>query len=101
MTVGQRADRGPDYAVPGVHGLTQMLVMPLLFLSGALYPLSGRPARLSVLTRITPLAYVVPAMRQAVFRQLSFRALGRSPAMVAVMGLGLLTIAIAEFRQTE
>jgi hypothetical protein len=33
--------------------LTQMLVMPQLFLSGAPYPLRGRPARLSVLTRIT------------------------------------------------
>jgi hypothetical protein len=40
-------------------------------------------------------------MRQAAFPPASFRALGRSLAMVAVMGLGLMTIAIAEFRQTE
>ena len=39
--------------------LTQMLVMPLFFLSGALYPLNGLPAWLSVLTRIDPLTYVV------------------------------------------
>ncbi len=39
--------------------LTQMLVMPLFFLSGALYPLTGLPAWLSVLTRIDPLTYVV------------------------------------------
>ena len=99
--------------------LTQMLVMPLFFLSGALYPLTGLPAWLSVLTRIDPLTYVVGPMRQAVFSHLSFPAsfakvlapsitwdgwhvpLGLSLAMVAVMGLGMMGIAIAEFSKTE
>ena len=43
--------------------LTQMLVMPLFFLSGALYPLNGLPAWLTVLTRIDPLTYIVDPMR--------------------------------------
>ena len=51
--------------------LTQMLVMPLFFLSGALYPLSGLPVWLSVLTRIDPLTYVVGPMRHAVFSHLN------------------------------
>jgi ABC-2 type transport system permease protein len=46
--------------------LTQMLVMPLFFLSGALYPLSGLPAWLSVVTRIDPLTTSLGPMRQAV-----------------------------------
>ena len=53
--------------------LTQMLVMPLFFLSGALYPLNGLPAWLSVLTRLDPLTYVVGPMRHAVFSHLTFR----------------------------
>jgi ABC-2 type transport system permease protein len=99
--------------------LTQMLVLPLFFLSGALYPLSGLPAWLSVLTRIDPLTYVVGPMRHAVFSHLSFPArydallapgitwggwlvpLWLSLAMVAAMGLGLMGIAIAEFSKTE
>jgi ABC-2 type transport system permease protein len=99
--------------------LTQMLVMPLFFLSGALYPLNGLPAWLSVLTRIDPLTYVVGPMRHAVFSHLSFPPafsnllapsitwagwqvpVWLSLAMVAVMGLGLMTIAIAEFSKTE
>jgi ABC-2 type transport system permease protein len=99
--------------------LTQMLVMPLFFLSGALYPLSGLPAWLSVLTRIDPLTYVVGPMRHAVFSHLSFPPafskllapditwggwpvpLWLSLAMVAVMGLGLMAIAIAEVSKTE
>jgi ABC-2 type transport system permease protein len=99
--------------------LTQMFVMPLFFLSGALYPLNGLPGWLTVLTRIDPLTYIVDPMRHAVFEHLpvSSRALavlspgvtwdgwlvplGLSLAMVAAMGLGMLAIAIAEFRKTE
>ena len=51
--------------------LTQMLVMPLFFLSGALYPLTGLPAWLSFLTKINPLTYVVGPMRHAVFSHLN------------------------------
>ncbi len=99
--------------------VTQMVVMPLFFLSGALYPLTGLPAWLSVLTRIDPLTYIVDPMRHAVFAHLpvsplALRALspgitwngwlvplGLSLAMVAAMGLLMLAIAIAEFRKTE
>jgi len=98
--------------------LTQLFVLPLFFLSGALYPLNGLPPWLTVLTRIDPLTYVVDPMRQAVFAHLSFGPvldklspgitwfgwkvpLGLSLALVAAMGLGMLGIAIAEFRKTE
>jgi ABC-2 type transport system permease protein len=99
--------------------LTQMLVMPLFFLSGALYPLNGLPAWLAVLTRFDPLTYIVSPMRYAVFSHLSvspaamsFLApnvtwdgwqvpIGLSLGMVAVMGAVLLGVAIAEFQKTE
>jgi ABC-2 type transport system permease protein len=99
--------------------LTQMVVMPLFFLSGALYPLNGLPAWLTVLTRIDPLTYIVDPMRSAVFDHLSVSPLavhalspgitwfgwvvplGLSLAIVAVMGTAMLGIAIAEFRKTE
>ncbi|HEV2450993.1 MAG TPA: ABC transporter permease [Streptosporangiaceae bacterium] len=99
--------------------LTQMLVMPLFFLSGALYPLNGLPAWLSVLTRFDPLTYIVDPMRHAVFNHLNLsplalRALAPgitwagwlvpqwlSLGIVAIMGLAMLTVAIFEFRKTE
>jgi ABC-2 type transport system permease protein len=99
--------------------LTQMLVFPLFFLSGALYPLTGLPAWLSVLTRIDPLTYIVGPMRHAVFSYLSVPAaykerlspgvtwgswvvpVGLSLGIVAVMGLAMMAIAIVEFRKTE
>jgi ABC-2 type transport system permease protein len=99
--------------------LTQMFVMPLFFLSGALYPLSGLPAWLTVLTRIDPLTYIVAPMRHAVFSHLAVSPaavrelspgitwgnwavpLGLSLAIVAAMGAVMLATAIAEFRKTE
>ena len=99
--------------------LTQLFVLPLFFLSGALYPLNGLPAWLTVLTRIDPLTYIVVPMRHAVFNHLSVSPLavdalspgitwfgwvvpvGLSLAIVAAMGLAMLAIAIAEFRKTE
>src|SRR5580700_5826018 len=51
--------------------LTQMLVLPLFFLSGALYPLRGLPGWLTVLTRLDPLTYIVYPMRHLVFSHLN------------------------------
>ena len=99
--------------------LTQLFVLPLFFLSGALYPLNGLPAWLTVLTRIDPLSYIVDPMRHAVFDHLKVNPvalnslspgitwdgwqvpIALSVALVAVMGLAMLAIAIAEFRKTE
>jgi ABC-2 type transport system permease protein len=103
--------------------LTQMVVMPLYFLSGALYPLNGLPAWLTVLTRLDPLTYVVGPMRHLVFSHLTLTApvaaainnhlapsitwggwvvpLWLSLGLVAVMGVAMMCVAIAEFSKTE
>jgi ABC-2 type transport system permease protein len=100
-------------------GLMQMIMMPMIFLSGALFPLGNLPAWLSVLTRVNPLTYAVDPMRQAVFEHVQVtpqvhRLL--SPGVtwngwhvpvalelliVVATGLALLGVAIAEFRRTE
>ncbi len=49
----------------------QFVVLPLFFLSGALFPLHGLPRWLSVLTRLDPLAYAVDPMRRAVLERVS------------------------------
>lgn len=47
-------------------GLIQsFVVMPLFFLSGALYPLENLPTWLQVVTRANPLTYIVDGMRGA------------------------------------
>ena len=99
--------------------LNQMSVMPLFFLSGALYPLNGLPVWLAVLTRLDPLTYIVDPMRNAVFSHMNLSAravsslshtvtwdgwvvpIGLSLAIVAIMGFILLAAGIAEFQKTE
>jgi ABC-2 type transport system permease protein len=41
--------------------------MPLMFLSGALYPLTGLPGWLNFLVKINPITYAVHPLRTAVF----------------------------------
>jgi len=99
--------------------LSQALIMPMFFLSGALYPLGNLPAWLTVLTRIDPMTYAVDPMRRAVFDRLDVPAALRaalSPgvtwggwtvptlvelALVAAVGLAMLGVAIAEFGRAE
>ncbi len=100
-------------------GVMQMIVMPMFFISGALFPVAGLPAWLAVLNRLDPLTYAVDPMRRLVFSHLDLgpaaqHALGRGVtwwgwhvpalmeiAMVALLGVGLLMIAIWEFSSTE
>jgi len=47
----------------GFQIIMNFLVMPIFFLSGALYPLRDLPVALTILTRIDPLTYGVDALR--------------------------------------
>ncbi len=47
----------------GFQLIVNFLVMPLFFLSGALFPLAGLPKVLAALTRVDPLSYGIDAFR--------------------------------------
>jgi ABC-2 type transport system permease protein len=49
--------------IQGFQLVMNFLVMPIFFLSGALYPLSNLPGVLSVVTSLDPLAYGVDGLR--------------------------------------
>jgi ABC-2 type transport system permease protein len=100
-------------------GVMQMIVMPMFFISGALFPASGLPGWLTVLNRIDPLTYAVDPMRRLVFSHIKVSPMARHvldpgvtwwgwhvPAALeacAVLALGLLMLSIAiwEFSTTE
>ncbi len=56
--------------IEAMMGLMQMLLLPLSFLSGAMYPLSGLPAWLKIATLVNPITYAVHAVRTTVFAYL-------------------------------
>ncbi|MFA5127981.1 MAG: ABC transporter permease [Patescibacteria group bacterium] len=47
----------------GFQLIMNFLVMPLFFLSGALFPLDGLPAALAIIAQIDPLSYGIDALR--------------------------------------
>ncbi|MDQ5838686.1 MAG: ABC transporter permease, partial [Acidobacteriota bacterium] len=49
----------------GFQLVMNFMVMPIFFLSGALYPLSNLPKPLALLTRLDPLTYGVDGVRAA------------------------------------
>jgi ABC-2 type transport system permease protein len=49
--------------IQGFQLIMNFLVMPIFFLSGALYPLQNLPVALSVITSLDPLAYGVDGLR--------------------------------------
>jgi ABC-2 type transport system permease protein len=62
----------------------QFLVLPMFFLSGALFPLSNLPRWLTVLTLLDPLSYAVDPMRRAVFAHVT-----APPALTGLLGHGI------------
>ncbi|HEX6460597.1 MAG TPA: ABC transporter permease [Thermoleophilaceae bacterium] len=99
--------------------LMQMVIMPLFFISGALFPVVGLPMWLNVLNRLDPITYAVDPIRRAVFAHLHVSEAARhalapgvtwwgwhlpgvfEAALVAMMGVGLLSVAIARFSRAE
>jgi ABC-2 type transport system permease protein len=100
-------------------GVMQMIVMPMFFISGALFPVSGLPGWLAFLNRIDPLTYAVDPMRRLVFNHLDISASARrtldpgvtwwgwhvpsllEAGVVLALGLLMLAIAIGEFNASE
>jgi ABC-2 type transport system permease protein len=99
--------------------VTQMVMMPMYFLSGAIFPVSGLPAWLTVLNRLDPLTYAVDPMRRLVFNHLHISAAARRAldpgvtwwgwhvpsllevAVVAAIGLVCLGVGVLEFSGRE
>ncbi len=72
----------------GFQVVMQLLLFPMIFLSGALFPLNGLPGWLQALTRLNPLTYAVAPLRQVVFSAQDMPAAARErfPASVELFG---------------
>jgi ABC-2 type transport system permease protein len=99
--------------------MVQLIIVPMMFLSGALFPLSGLPAWLAVLTHLNPATYAVEPLRSVVFDylhvNLATRAtfdpgivwghwqvpVGLQVVIVVLVSLVFLATAVARFTRTE
>jgi len=101
------------------NSVMQLLVFPTIFLSGALYPVSGLPSWLGVVNRINPVTFAVDPMRRLVFDRLDITEAARqrlAPGvtwwgwsvptalevlLVAGLGVAMLSVAVVRFSRTE
>jgi ABC-2 type transport system permease protein len=88
--------------VQGAMPMLQLLITPMMFLSGSLFPLGGLPTWLSVITRLNPLTYVVQPMRHLVLQHLDLTTAERQRLLPALswfgwevpVGVQLLTVTV-------
>lgn len=101
-------------SMQGLQVVMNFLMMPIFFLSGALFPLSGLPGWMTVLTRLDPAAYGMDPMRRVMLEGAGVPAaaldrmsltIGDTVLPIAVealilfaFGLLMLAIAIRNFR---
>jgi ABC-2 type transport system permease protein len=99
--------------------LMQMVIMPMFFISGALFSVASLPRWLGILNRLDPLTYAVDPMRRAIFAHLSVSPAARQAlapgvtwwgwlvptlleaGVIAALGLVMLCVAIWEFSTAE
>jgi ABC-2 type transport system permease protein len=101
------------------NSVMQALVFPMIFLSGAMFPVAGLPSWLGVLNRVNPLTYAVDPMRRLVFDHLDVSEAARDQfapgvtwwgwqvptllqmAIVLALGLAMLTVAVSRIARTD
>ena len=104
---------------PTFNSVMQLLVFPMVFLSGAMYPIADLPGWLRALNRINPLTYAVDPLRRWVFDRLDISDAARERlapgvtwwgwrvpslleiGLVLAMGVAMLALAIRQFTRTE
>jgi ABC-2 type transport system permease protein len=78
----------------GFQLIMNFLVMPIYFLSGALFPLAGLPVVLKYMTRIDPLSYGIDAMRNLLLGASEFTLL---VSLAVLCGASVLFVALGGY----
>jgi len=84
----------------GFQMVVNFLIMPIFFLSGALFPLDRLPEWLMFLTRIDPLTYGVDTLRMAILGIHQFPIISNLLIIGAITFI-LISIAVIEFNMSE
>jgi ABC-2 type transport system permease protein len=84
----------------GFQLIMNFLVMPVFFLSGALFPLNSLPKALSVVTSLDPLAYGVDALRTSLAGLSHFGMIADAAVLLGV-GAAILCLGAYLFSKIE
>lgn len=80
-----------------MHGfqlIMNFLVMPLFFLSGALFPLKGLPTAIKIISSVNPLSFGVDGLRAALINQSNF---GLFPDIIILLTLSIVALSAGSY----
>jgi ABC-type polysaccharide/polyol phosphate export permease len=87
-----------------------LVVNPMLFLSGAIFPLDGLPTWLAVVTRLNPVTYGIDPIRRVMLGEADAAPLTINGWVVPIwtevlivftLGAAMLALAVRSFRKTQ
>ena len=84
----------------GFQLIMNFLVMPIFFLSGALFPLTNLPTALAVATRLDPLSYGIDGLRGALIG-LSHFGLSTDVSVLCVVAVGFIALGAWSFSRIQ
>lgn len=84
----------------GFQGINNLLVMPLFFLSSALYPLNHVPTALRLVSTLNPVSYMVDALRGLLANQTHF-GLAKDLIVMAIAFVICLSFAVNRFNRIQ
>lgn len=82
-------------SIQGFHGIVNLLLMPMWFLSGALFPVEGAAGGLQLVMRLNPVAYGLAAFRQGLYGSSEAAWVGPGPAWAVTVAFALALFATA------
>ena len=84
----------------GFQGINNLLVMPMFFLSSALYPLNNVPAFLRIISTYNPVSYMVDALRLLLSNQTHF-GFGKDMIVIGFTLVFAMAFAINRFNRVQ
>ena len=84
----------------GFQGINNLLVMPMFFLSSALYPLNNVPVGLKIVSSINPVTYMVDALRDLLANQTHF-GIGKDLVVMTITFVVCMAFAVNRFNRIQ
>ncbi len=84
----------------GFQGINNLIVLPLFFLSSALYPLNNIPEGLKIVSTLNPVSYMVDALRTLLSNQTHF-GLKRDLLVMSITFVVCLVFAVNRFNRIQ
>jgi ABC-2 type transport system permease protein len=85
----------------GFQGINNLLVLPLFFLSSALYPLNNIPDALRIVSSLNPVSYMVDALRSLLTANPSHFGLGLDLIVMTATFIACLIFAVNRFNRIQ